>query len=701
MTSAHVRLLVAFNFLLVFFVAEASLLCGQQRTEKPSSVPSGAEDSFTEAEPPPIRRIVIFNAGLSQMTHEGVVEGNQRIRMRFSEHDVDDVLKSLVFEDRDGGKVRSVQYNPAPDAQDVAATNLGPAMTLAQTLQEYRGEQVEIETKTRSYTGSILSVENRQTENAFIETLTIVNEDGFVSIPVNDFVTINFVDKKLKEEFNLAMSGLKKARMANSKEIVLLFEGKGKRRIRFSYNVDSPIWRMTYRLDLGDELSTLQGWAHIDNVTGIDWTDIELDLRSGRPQTFHVDLFAPVLAERMAVDLDVFDIPNNKLLITKSTGGRNFRGDDGWGDGGMGGGGFGGGGFGGGGFGGGGWFDGPAKSREADAGEGEEAMDIGSALESFGQTSRSNKMVRFKLKEKVTLKAGRSAMVPILKSEMPVGVFSMFVGSQSQDQAQHVARIENKTDNPLIPGPVSIYRKGDFLGDGALPRIDVGRKHEFVYGRDLSIGMMVKRDKPVTKFDAIRMVDNEIYIDTTQLISTTFTFKNDDNLPRNVLLKTPLLESNVTPEPAELENRIGTYTLECQANQTLEQKIQQRRVETKKVTARTIAPEEIAKWQKEGVVIDQGVIAAVNRVTEARTKLDKVSSEKQDAERVVSEIVAEQRRITDIVKVLSPNATAAAEYLKRLSQSEKELSEARQKLKEVEKRLKEERIDYENLLRSM
>ncbi len=254
--SRQMNRVPARNLLIVaiaFLSASSSFLAAQQDSQGDDPTVSDI-GKFAEVAPPPVTRIVMFSSGLSQLVHEGTVTGNQSVSMRFSEHDVDDVLKSLVFEDQGGGSIRSVQYNPAPDAQDVAATNLGPALTLAQTLQKYRGEKVEVQTADKTITGSILSVENRQTDEAFIETLTLVNEDGFISIPVNDFRAINFVDEKLRKEFGLAMSGLKKSRLANSKEIVLLFEGEGERKVRFSYNVDSPIWRMTYRLDLGTTL---------------------------------------------------------------------------------------------------------------------------------------------------------------------------------------------------------------------------------------------------------------------------------------------------------------------------------------------------------------------------------------------------------------------------------------------------------------
>ena len=168
----------------------------------------------------------MYNSGLSQFIHEGNVTGNQRVGMAFSLHDIDDVLKSLVFEDQGGGIVRAVEYKPAPDNQDVAAEKLGPAMTLAQTLQKYRGEAVTINTKSgEKIVGNVLSVENRQSGKDFVETLTITNDAGFISVPVNEFASVQFDDEKLREEFKLAMAGLSKSRVADAKTIELLFRG--------------------------------------------------------------------------------------------------------------------------------------------------------------------------------------------------------------------------------------------------------------------------------------------------------------------------------------------------------------------------------------------------------------------------------------------------------------------------------------------
>lgn len=702
------------RFLLIGFLFGSLTSCAWGQDEKAPTAASSSDDKpsveedtgeYKVVDPPPVTRIIMFNSGLSQVFHEGTVEGNRRVNMRFSEHDVDDVLKSLVFEDNSGGVVRSVEYNPAPDNQDVAAESLGPAMTLAQTLQKYRGETVEIQVKDTKLKGSILSVENRQTRDGFVETLTVVNDEGFVSVALSEFDSINFDNEKLRDEFTLAMAGLQKSRLASSKELNLLFEGQAERDVRFSYNVDAPIWRMTYRLEVGEDQSSLQGWAHIDNVTGVDWKNIRLDLRSGRPQSFHADLFAPVLVERMGVGLNVFDLPRDKRLITDEFS-RN-RGKSGFGGGGFGGS-IGGGGFGGAGFGGG-------TERNT------EEFDITSAIRAASSVGRSSKMVRFEIKEPVSLAAGRSAMLPVLTEEIPVKLYTMFDRTRNAAVASMVVQIKNQSQTALIPGPVSLYQNGDFVGDGALGRIEVQQTAELAYGNDLSVSLRVENDSEVVKIDSVRLENDSAVLQKSITQKSTYQFSNNDSLPRNFLLKTSLREEDVQPEPAKRRDNIGYYSVDCAARSNVQQQIVQSRIETEKIALKSvtfsdlkrwrkagskIAPaledavvknevdfktasrKKFAKWKKDGAKIGDELEARLQLLFEAQDVVTKISEQQAHVFQRISGIQQEQTRIADIIKVLPADSPALTRYLESLARTEKELVDEKENQARIRQDLK-------------
>ncbi len=72
--------------------------------------------------------------------------------------------------------------------------------------------------------------------------------------------------------------------------------GQGARRVRVAWATQTPAWRVSYRLVLGDATGApghLSGWAVVDNTTAEDWRGIQLTLATAEPSSFAVDLRTP------------------------------------------------------------------------------------------------------------------------------------------------------------------------------------------------------------------------------------------------------------------------------------------------------------------------------------------------------------------------------------------------------------------------
>ena len=421
------------------------------------------DDGFVKAELPPLRRVVFYNSGVANMQHRGEVEDKARLEIRFSSHDVDDVLKSLTFEDQSDGHVRAVEYQPAPNPEDVAANSFEP-MTLSQLLQKYRGESVKVffddTPNGASRSGQVFGLENRQYGDVIEEVLVLIDEAGSMrSVVLNEIDRVVFQNQEVRDEMKLAMTGITKSRKANQKQLDLLFDGKGKRDIAFGYVVDAPIWRMSYRLEVKPEQIELQGWTHINNVTGVDWQDVTVELRSGQPQTFHAELFAPVLSERQSVGLDPFGLPEDLTLVHQWYGfepaqrfgdtASNYKDDfGGMGGGMMGGGMMGGGmggGFGGGAYGGGG---GGGDKRKTKTG-----IESGSAFKKLAQLDRTASMIRFQLDEPVSLKSGKSAALPVFEKRLPSRLLSVVTHTGDAENLTAIRSIELNKRHRFRVGP--------------------------------------------------------------------------------------------------------------------------------------------------------------------------------------------------------------------------------------------------------
>ncbi|MGI9455641.1 MAG: hypothetical protein ACR2NU_03720, partial [Aeoliella sp.] len=109
--------------------------------------------SATAAEENPdlrLSRVVVFSAGVAFLEHSGEIEGERELMLKFDAENINDVLKSLVLLDLDGGKTSTVIYDnrePVARALGGLSIDLVQNTTLADLLGQLRGQQVSIDDK--------------------------------------------------------------------------------------------------------------------------------------------------------------------------------------------------------------------------------------------------------------------------------------------------------------------------------------------------------------------------------------------------------------------------------------------------------------------------------------------------------------------------------------------------------------------------
>ncbi|HLV65467.1 MAG TPA: DUF4139 domain-containing protein [Polyangiaceae bacterium] len=85
------------------------------------------------------------------------------------------------------------------------------------------------------------------------------------------------------------------------REVVLYLDGK-EHDLSIGYLAETPVWRPSYRVVVREDGSAdLQAWGIVQNLSGEDWTDVELALVAGAPLAFQSTLGNPVIPERPVV----------------------------------------------------------------------------------------------------------------------------------------------------------------------------------------------------------------------------------------------------------------------------------------------------------------------------------------------------------------------------------------------------------------
>lgn len=74
----------------------------------------------------------------------------------------------------------------------------------------------------------------------------------------------------------------------------------------FSFVVPTTVWRPSYRALIGEDGEvSLQGWATLENTTGLDWSGVDLRLGVGTPVAYSQDVYAPLRTSRPVAPFQV------------------------------------------------------------------------------------------------------------------------------------------------------------------------------------------------------------------------------------------------------------------------------------------------------------------------------------------------------------------------------------------------------------
>jgi hypothetical protein len=269
----------------------------------------------------PIGNIILYSSGVGYFQREGKVVGNTRIDLSFPAQDINDLLKSMVLRDLNGGHVSAVSYDshdPVDKTLKSFAINLNGNPTFSAILNQARGEKVEAvlqqsnATQPGTLTGVIMGVEQQKQpvgKDAVVEVelLNLWCAEGVRSVKLADVQRLRFLNPVLDSEVKKALETLALSHDTQKKAVSLSFTGEGEREVRVGYVIENPIWKTSYRLVLNKEGKPyLQGWAVVENPSDEDWNDVGMVLVSGRPISFQMDLYQPLYVPRPMVEPELF-----------------------------------------------------------------------------------------------------------------------------------------------------------------------------------------------------------------------------------------------------------------------------------------------------------------------------------------------------------------------------------------------------------
>lgn len=647
--------------------------------------------SLRAQQPLAITRVLLYKNGIAYIVRSGQIAAP--VNLTFHPDDMNDVLKSFTAWNPDTGALYSVGYTTGiPSSRTLSRFPFdmsNPAMGLGGFLVQVKGAELRLDHNGRDIQGKLVAVQEMdhttapQTSSKDHRLTLLLKDAALQTVWLSDVRTVEFVDPQLREQLRSYLDVLAAGRQDVTREVsVYPLPAAGP--IQVAYLQQFPLWKTSYRIDLGDKENRIQGWAQIDNPTGESWENVKVSLLSGAPVSFVMNLYDPLYTKRSTVPVPgnqvaaprqyesavstMRDLPlvgNNVLSLAGIRGGSTTVNVD---------------------------LVGEIRSILApvDAEMGRGNGQIGGTVFREAPSVQVGDFFEYQFPFPVRIASRQSALLPFLQKTLNVERLSIFNGSIDRGNPRLGARLENNTDVPLEAGPVTFFEDTRYAGEAVLDYLPRTEKRLVSYGVDQDIQIARKQQAQpevttrltVSKEIAVRFMESAL--------TTTYEIRN-----KGVEKKTLIVEHARSAdrklkgiEPIETTEGFHRFRLVLNAGQATELVVPEVVSRRTEMELGDLTRKDLVMFA--GKETPQAIREKLGQIVDLQEQLEAMRDDLKTTQEGIDALFHDQDRLRENLKALrdtSEDQQLRSRYLDQLKKQEDRIDASRTHIDAVNKDL--------------
>jgi hypothetical protein len=522
-----------------------------------------------------LKRVSLSSSGVGYFEYEAQVNGKTTLSLPVALDKVDDVLKSLVIYDSVGsiGGVSLPGLDPIAQTLKQLPFDAEALNKPAALLEALRGADISIGGKQpmRGRIVSVLPIAATDKDPAKHQVM-LMSPQGMQQFVLETAENLQFEDLALREQINKALTALSNNRAKDARNIEIISEGTGARTVRIGYVTTVPIWKTAYRFTLPsasqktDAMANIQGWAVIENMSGQDWSNVQLTLTAGKPVAFSQELYRSYYNYRpqVAVELPSNIVPTadagtyrdsspaqENLPRQRSAALASAR---------------------------------PPAPASAAAPMMASAKMAATGAAYFADAAPSpalamaadsatvqddSTQASYTFALPVTVSSGRSLSIPIIQHALPLTRLALYQPNVNVQFPLAAIELSNTSPSTMPAGAVTLYESSSsgnqFVGDAQLTTLPAKDKRYVAYALDqkLSIAQRNAQNNTLKRYS---VKGTNLLTERVYLQDATFTVKSTHDEPRDVVVEVPLYGAPWKLEPSSDYSIVGTSANQYRLN---------------------------------------------------------------------------------------------------------------------------------------
>lgn len=659
-----------------------------------------------------VKKVVMFKHGVSYYILGGNLKGSGKFELEFKTDEMNDVLKSLfVLDTSEKGYISSISFDAALETSQLLSQislNVPDDDSFSSVLTQIKGAKINFTIGTaKKMSGTVMGIEYREKfikEEKIEEPLLItLNENNTISkIPFSEISSFEILNEDLQKDLKFFLDTVIAGKKKDTKYIVINCESGGqddvKRSIIVSYLQESPIWKTTYRLIMSKKQASekkclLSGWCIIENITNIDWEEIELSLVAGMPVSFKYDFYHPIFIQRPVItppkvlsakpieieegmEMEEYDKykmeaayemkeaaapPAAMAMVSR----------------------------------------GAKKARKAAIAGGFGAMADDALLDKVrAQTSVQTKdlgeLFEYNISKPVSLKRKHSALVPIVSEEIVAKKILLYNKIENDKNPNACLEITNNTNLTLERGPVTIIYDNNLAGEAIIPFLNKADTRLLNYAIEQAMLIDHEQKSESKRVHKISFSGHYCYEYYYTNLTTTYKIKNKTDEEKELYLDHPkqsgykILES---PEEPEETPNYWRFKLKIEPKDAVSFTIKEQRENSSSYYLWNWTKEDIFKrveFYIKQKFINEKLETLLKEIGELIGKVNDLQNKKENLINDREQMEDEQQRIRENISVLgqtSQENVLREKYVKKLTDQENKFEKISSEIKTMDKEL--------------
>ncbi len=536
------------------------------------------------------------------------------------------------------------------------------------------------------------------------------------------------------------------------RDVILRLDGK-QHDLAVGYVAATPVWRPSYRIVVQDGGADLQAWGIVENLSGEDWKDVDLSLVAGAPLAFESTLGDPVTPPRPVVTDTgevIAAVPEGVTSLNEREGGavnrvgppgdaapppppapppmvqaeaedlRSVGSASGSGA---------------------GFGAGHASAKKSAAARRpspstpsaapvmreEYDKDQPASLDQLGKGGLSaprrisalaavaveSGSTRYQIPVRVTIPDASATMVLLINQRVPGEAVYLFAPDGGvPDSTSHpfrVARFSNATNGLLERGPIAVFEKGAFLGQGMLDPLPPKATATVPFALERSLAVDSERSNFELGARLFKIEAGEIVVERDVVTRTLYKIKNGGETNAKLLVRHPRMSSaRLYKPPAGTEDNLGAgnalVPIVVQAAGRAELTVEERQPSQQNTDWLSPLADEAVRGYLADPRADHALVAALTSAWAQREGLKKAVDERDALTRSQAELEKSARETRLSLEAIEKNKQAAdlrAKLTQRLGEVTTKLDQLTKKLVELNMRASELEVRFRDAIREI